>query len=204
MLLATGSPEQGALAYTLGADGGGDRHALPPRRRRRATLPPTATAGRLVVRARWTAGRCSSGPCGWSKSRRGRCSTPPGSSTEQIDCWLLHQANIRILDAAIEALGIDRERVVMHIDRYGNTSAGSVPIALDETLRAGGIRRGDQLLMAASAAASPGARSPGGGRRATSTRARRVMRTARFASASRIRRLQHPSRSLAGDAVSIT
>jgi 3-oxoacyl-[acyl-carrier-protein] synthase-3 len=70
-----------------------------------------------------------------------------GLSTEQIDCWLFHQANVRILDAAIEALEIDRERVVMHMDRYGNTSAGSIPIALDETVRAGGIRRGDHLLM---------------------------------------------------------
>ena len=64
-----------------------------------------------------------------------------------INWWLFHQANVRILDAAVEALGIDRERVVMHLDRYGNTSAGSIPIALDETLRAGGIRRGQHLLL---------------------------------------------------------
>jgi 3-oxoacyl-[acyl-carrier-protein] synthase-3 len=70
-----------------------------------------------------------------------------GLSIDQVDCWLLHQANVRILDAAIESLGIDRARVVMHMDRYGNTSAASIPIALDETLRAGRIRRGDQLLM---------------------------------------------------------
>lgn len=70
-----------------------------------------------------------------------------GLATEQIDCWLFDQANVRILDAAIEALEINRERVVMHMDRYGNTSAGSIPIALDETVRAGGIRRGDHLLM---------------------------------------------------------
>jgi 3-oxoacyl-[acyl-carrier-protein] synthase-3 len=64
-----------------------------------------------------------------------------------ISCWLLHQANVRILDAAIEALEIDRERVVMHMARYGNTSAGTIPLALDESLRGGAIRRGDYLLM---------------------------------------------------------
>ena len=61
--------------------------------------------------------------------------------------WLLHQANIRILDAATDALDIDRDRVVTHLDRYGNTSAGSVPIALDESLRAGRFARNDLLLM---------------------------------------------------------
>ena len=70
-----------------------------------------------------------------------------GLELVDIDWWMLHQANVRILDAAVEALGIDRERVVMHLDRYGNTSAASIPIALDETVRAGGIRRGHHLLL---------------------------------------------------------
>jgi 3-oxoacyl-[acyl-carrier-protein] synthase-3 len=70
-----------------------------------------------------------------------------GWDVKQVNCWLLHQANVRSLDAAIEALGIFRERVVMHMDRYGNTSAASIPIAMDETLRRGGIRRGDQLVI---------------------------------------------------------
>ena len=68
-------------------------------------------------------------------------------SLNEIDWWLLHQANVRILDAAVESLGIEREKVVKHLDRYGNTSAGSVPIALDETFRSGNIKRGQHLLM---------------------------------------------------------
>ncbi len=48
---------------------------------------------------------------------------------------------------AAEALDLDRDRVVKHLDRYGNTSAGSIPIALDETFRAGKINRGHHLLM---------------------------------------------------------
>mgnify|MGYP002625850554 FL=1 len=70
-----------------------------------------------------------------------------GLSSEQISQWFFHQANVRILDAAVEALGIDRDRVVMHLDRYGNTSAASIPIALDETFRAGDLRRGDNVVM---------------------------------------------------------
>ena len=70
-----------------------------------------------------------------------------GFKTSDVDLWLLHQANIRILDAATDALGIDRSKVVTHLDRYGNTSAGSVPIALDEALRAGRFDRGDLLLL---------------------------------------------------------
>jgi 3-oxoacyl-[acyl-carrier-protein] synthase-3 len=70
-----------------------------------------------------------------------------GLEPRQIDCWIFHQANVRILDAVIEALDIDRQRVVMHMDRYGNTSAASIPLALDETVRAGKIRRGDAIVM---------------------------------------------------------
>jgi 3-oxoacyl-[acyl-carrier-protein] synthase-3 len=70
-----------------------------------------------------------------------------GFKSSDVALWLLHQANIRILDAAAEALAIDRTRLETHIDRYGNTSAGSVPIALDEALRAGRFGRDDLLLM---------------------------------------------------------
>ena len=64
-----------------------------------------------------------------------------------VKLWLLHQANARILDAAADSMGLDADRVVKHLDRYGNTSAGSIPIALDESLRAGRVARGDELLM---------------------------------------------------------
>jgi 3-oxoacyl-[acyl-carrier-protein] synthase-3 len=70
-----------------------------------------------------------------------------GYDTPDVNLWLMHQANIRILDAAVDALAIDRSKVVTHLDRYGNTSAGSVPIALDESLRAARFKRGDLLLL---------------------------------------------------------
>jgi len=146
VVLAPGSPEQGALAYQLGADGGGADMLC--RQVGGAQIPFPVDGklggshylqmdGRPVFK--WAVRLVD------QSSRE--VLDAAGLEAEQIDCWLLHQANVRILDAAIEALGISRERVVMHMDRYGNTSAGSVPIALDETLRAGGIRRGDHLLM---------------------------------------------------------
>jgi 3-oxoacyl-[acyl-carrier-protein] synthase-3 len=70
-----------------------------------------------------------------------------GFKTTDVGLWVFHQANIRILDAASDALAIDRARVETHLDRYGNTSAGSIPIALDEALRGGRFKRGDLLLL---------------------------------------------------------
>jgi 3-oxoacyl-[acyl-carrier-protein] synthase III len=60
-----------------------------------------------------------------------------------------HQANQRILDAAFADLGFPPEKVMANIDRYGNTSAASVPIALDEALRAGRAKTGDTVLLLA-------------------------------------------------------
>jgi 3-oxoacyl-[acyl-carrier-protein] synthase-3 len=64
--------------------------------------------------------------------------------------WLIpHQANQRIIDAVGERLGIPAERCYVNIDRYGNTSAASIPIALDEAVRSGKVQPGDIILMAA-------------------------------------------------------
>lgn len=146
VLLAPGSPEQGALAYTIGSDGGGTEMLC--RRVGGAEIPHGSEAAQGKS---WLVEMDGRPVFKWAvrlveESAR-QVLDAAGLSTEQINCWLLHQANVRILDAAIEALGIERERVVMHMDRYGNTSAASIPIALDETLRAGGIRRGDHLVM---------------------------------------------------------
>ncbi len=64
--------------------------------------------------------------------------------------WLIpHQANDRIITAVGDRLGIPSERCVVNISRYGNTSAASIPIALDEYVRAGRINRGDLILFTA-------------------------------------------------------
>ena len=70
-----------------------------------------------------------------------------GLSAEQINWLVPHQANIRIIESAAKFLGIPMERVYINVDRYGNTSAGSVPIALAEGAEAGKFQRGDYLLL---------------------------------------------------------
>jgi len=68
-------------------------------------------------------------------------------SLDEIDLFIPHQANIRIIDAAVESLGIEREKVFVNLDRYGNTSAASIPIAIAEAFRAGRIKPGSNVLL---------------------------------------------------------
>ncbi|MBE3598059.1 MAG: ketoacyl-ACP synthase III [Limnochordaceae bacterium] len=72
-----------------------------------------------------------------------------GVSVDRVRWFIPHQANVRIIDAAARRLGIEEDRVVVNIDRYGNTSAASIPLALDETVRAGKVAEGDYLVLAA-------------------------------------------------------
>jgi len=65
----------------------------------------------------------------------------------QIKCMIPHQANRRIIDAVGERLGVKPEQVFINLEKYGNTSAASVAIALDEAVRSGRIQRGDLVLM---------------------------------------------------------
>lgn len=72
-----------------------------------------------------------------------------GLAPGDVDWFIPHQANRRIIDAVGERLGIGAERCFVNIDRFGNTSAASIPIALDEAVRTGQVRPGQILLMAA-------------------------------------------------------
>ena len=65
----------------------------------------------------------------------------------QIKCIIPHQANLRIINAVSERLGATPEQVFINLDRYGNTSAASVAIALDEAVEGGKIVRGDLVLL---------------------------------------------------------
>jgi 3-oxoacyl-[acyl-carrier-protein] synthase-3 len=68
-------------------------------------------------------------------------------SLEDVDWLIPHQANVRILEATARKLGLPREKLVVTVDHHGNTSAASVPLALDEFVRAGKIRAGQRLLL---------------------------------------------------------
>jgi 3-oxoacyl-[acyl-carrier-protein] synthase-3 len=72
-----------------------------------------------------------------------------GLSGEQVDVLIPHQANIRIIEATAKHAGIPMDKVYVNVDRYGNTSAASVPIALDEAVRAGRVQPGMTVLLVA-------------------------------------------------------
>ena len=72
-----------------------------------------------------------------------------GVSGEEVDWLVPHQANLRIIDGAAKKLGVAREKVVVTINRHGNTSAASIPLALAAAVGDGRIQRGDLLLMEA-------------------------------------------------------
>jgi 3-oxoacyl-[acyl-carrier-protein] synthase-3 len=146
VLLTKGSGEQGLLSYTLGADGSGAQLLIRPVGGSRMPLNGRATNcadsfvkmdGRPVFK--WAVRLIED-------STR-QVLDAAGFKTSDVALWLLHQANTRILDAAADALRIDRSKIETHIDRYGNTSAASVPIALDEALHNGRFKRGDLLLL---------------------------------------------------------
>ncbi len=146
VLITKGSSEQGLLSYTLGADGSGEQLLIRPKGGARNYLDGGDGGG-----AEWFVKMDGRPVFKWAvrllddSSRQILGSA--GYSTTDVARWILHQANIRILDAAAEALAIPRSKVETHIDRYGNTSAGSVPIALDEALRGGRFKRSDLLML---------------------------------------------------------
>lgn len=69
-----------------------------------------------------------------------------GLTMDEVDLIVPHQANIRIIDAAARRLGVPMEKIFVNLDRYGNTSAASVPIAMDEAKRSGRMREGDVVV----------------------------------------------------------
>jgi 3-oxoacyl-[acyl-carrier-protein] synthase-3 len=70
-----------------------------------------------------------------------------GVELAEIDVYVPHQANLRIIDHAVKKLGIAAERVVVNVDRYGNTSSGSIPLALGDAYEEGRLRDGELVLM---------------------------------------------------------
>jgi 3-oxoacyl-[acyl-carrier-protein] synthase-3 len=145
VLLGPGDPDQGMLAYQFGADGsGGDLLNRPACGSR---LPPSAEAidkglhyltmdGRAVFK--WAVRiLADSTQAVLSKA---------GTRVEDVRWFIPHQANIRIIHAATDVLKIPRDSVYKNLDRYGNTSGGSIPLALDELVRDGQVQRGDLLL----------------------------------------------------------
>ncbi len=70
-----------------------------------------------------------------------------GKKSEDVDLFIPHQANIRIIDSAVKKLNIDYDKVFLNVEKYGNMSAASIPVALDEALEEGRIKRGDLIVL---------------------------------------------------------
>jgi 3-oxoacyl-[acyl-carrier-protein] synthase-3 len=69
-----------------------------------------------------------------------------GITSDEIDWFIPHQANIRIMETVARRLGVPLEKVIITVHKHGNTSAASIPTALDEAVRSGKIQRGDLIL----------------------------------------------------------
>jgi 3-oxoacyl-[acyl-carrier-protein] synthase-3 len=67
---------------------------------------------------------------------------------DQVDWILLHQANIRIMEVVAQRLGLPMTKVITNLSKYGNTSAASIPLALDEAVRSGQVKPGDVIACA--------------------------------------------------------
>jgi 3-oxoacyl-[acyl-carrier-protein] synthase-3 len=141
-------PGTGVLAVKLGADGTqGDMLTIPAGGSRRPASAETVAAREHFIRMRGNelfkyAVRAMEQVSRDALEEAGR---PPSD----LALLLPHQANQRIIDATAERLGLPPEKVMMNIERYGNTSAASVPILLDECVRNGSIKLGDLIELVA-------------------------------------------------------
>lgn len=75
------------------------------------------------------------------------CCQQAGMATSDVDWLIPHQANIRIIEATGKKMGLSPDKVVVTVNRHGNTSAASVPLALDEAIRDGRVQRGQKLML---------------------------------------------------------
>lgn len=76
-----------------------------------------------------------------------RAAEKAGLPTDQIDLFIPHQANSRIIEAAAKRLGLPKERVFVNLQKYGNTSCASIPLALSEALEEGRVKNGDKVVL---------------------------------------------------------
>jgi 3-oxoacyl-[acyl-carrier-protein] synthase-3 len=72
-----------------------------------------------------------------------------GVTGADLGCFIPHQANLRIITATADRLGMPRDRVIINIEKYGNTSAGTIPLAMETAVEEGKLKKGDLVLMAA-------------------------------------------------------
>jgi len=146
VLLANGDAHQGLMCYQLGSDGGGGAMLDRPAGGSRSPITHAdLDAGRHYLQMdgrsvfKWAVRAVTdSVELVLQKS---------GISARDVDLYVLHQANIRIINNVAEQLAIPPDKLFNNLRDYGNTSAGSIPIALDEALKSNRLQRGDTLLL---------------------------------------------------------
>jgi 3-oxoacyl-[acyl-carrier-protein] synthase-3 len=135
-----GVPQEGFLGFELGADGAGGKHLwLPGSGSRQFESPEKYVkmngrevfkfATRVLVQS--------------AEDLLAKCRL----TIDDVDLYIPHQANVRIIDHATRKLGVPSERVVVNVDRYGNTSSGSIPLALADAAADGRLQPGKLVLM---------------------------------------------------------
>jgi 3-oxoacyl-[acyl-carrier-protein] synthase III len=146
VVLTKGSKEQGLVSYSMGSDGQGGEMLCRPSGGSRN--PPTQEHLDQGLQYMFMDGRAV---FKWAVAIL--CDTiqdvlkDAGLTPEDVDVYIPHQANIRIINAACDVLRIPRQKVYNNLERYGNTSAGSIPLALDEAMAEGRLKPGQLALL---------------------------------------------------------
>jgi 3-oxoacyl-[acyl-carrier-protein] synthase-3 len=130
----------GFLGFELGADGGGGRELLLPASGSRLF---NGDARHLRMNGREVFKFATRIMVSSAEAVLDVC----GKTVDEIDVYVPHQANVRIIDHATKKLGIEREKVVVNVEKYGNTSSGSIPLALADAADDGRLEPGKLVLM---------------------------------------------------------
>jgi 3-oxoacyl-[acyl-carrier-protein] synthase-3 len=133
---------RGFLGFELGADGGGGIHLSLPGSGSRRMEEATAN-GYVHMNGREVFKFATRVLVSSAEAVLERC----GRTIDDVDVYIPHQANVRIMDHAAQKLGIDHDRMIVNVDRYGNTSSGSIPLALADAQAAGRLEKGNLVLM---------------------------------------------------------
>ena len=146
VLLGSGDARQGLLSYTLGSDGeGADLLYIPAGGFREPVTVDSLSAKRHFI--------CMEGRPVFKWAVRLVADTirellrDVGMEAKDVDAVVLHQANVRIIDVVAKELSLPADKVLVNLEQYGNTSAASMPLVLDEACRDGRIQRDDLVVF---------------------------------------------------------
>ncbi len=146
LLKPTENRDKGLISYTLGSEGSGAPVLCIPGGGSRSPLTTNGLAsGEQFLQMeglsvfRWAVRVIA--------ESAQDCLAHSNSRIDEVDWVILHQANIRIIESAMRDFSLPADKVLVNLERYGNTSAASIPLVLDEAICSGKIRAGDRLLL---------------------------------------------------------